>query len=94
MRGAVETAARVVKGLDHFLSTLALIIPGTLPAVDSVPLGRDLSEEVPLFRNLLGTLRQVAKRGGGGLVMEEVLRRHLAGVGSPPPPSRLPPLPP
>ena len=55
---AAEAAARVVSGLEHWLTTLELVIPGTRPIVISVLPERDLSmEALQMFRGLSHTLR-------------------------------------
>ena len=83
---AAEAAARVVSGLEHWLTTLELVIPGTRPVVMSVLPERGLSvEALEMFRGISHTLWQVARqRGGLFLDAEAVLRRHAASVGPPP----------
>ena len=62
-------AARIVSGLDHFLATLRLQIPGVRPTACDVMPERDLTKEaLTLFRSLSDILRG----GGGGAAKHSV----------------------
>ncbi|XP_043191849.1 uncharacterized protein LOC122365592 isoform X4 [Amphibalanus amphitrite] len=82
LEDAAGAAARVVSGMEHWLSTLELVIPGTRAVILSVLPERDLSAEaLDMFRGLSLTLWQVARqRGAAFLDVEAVLRRDVAGM--------------